>query len=151
MANGIEFNVKDIEVLRSEDGNKYTTVAIILPKGNNSKYEIEANNFSNAFFKLRINDLDGSYTYSQTVQVKSNCDRAILQIMPNPANDVIRIPGINPGDRIVVLDMPGRVEKTFTVMQPSQHFNIKSLVPGVHFIQVIRSGMIVANQNMIKY
>lgn len=35
----IEYNVKQYDIMQSTDGNDYTTIGVVLPKGQNSKYE----------------------------------------------------------------------------------------------------------------
>lgn len=91
---GTEANVKIIEVLRSDDGITFNKVASVNPKGSNSSYEIEKNNYNDAFFKLKIIDLDGHYEFSEILSCKSRCSEIGYTLMPNPAQDYVQVKGL---------------------------------------------------------
>jgi len=144
---GIEQNVKMIEVEKSVDGIVFLKDSEVLPKGSNSNYFYEAGNYSDAFFRLKIIDLDGSYQYSEILHIKSSCNKPTYQIYPNPAQDQVTIIGLDKDDRIRLTDITGRIISTYRFSQ-SNVFNIQNLSSSIYIIQVINTQ---SNKSAIKF
>jgi hypothetical protein len=147
---GIEQNVKNIEIQRSEDGNVFNKVGELSPKGSDSKYSFITTNISDAFFRLKINDFDGYYKYSNIINIKSNCNKATYQLMPNPTSNSIKITGLKDNDKVLVLDMLGKKVLIFNFSYNNNKFDIQKLVPGMYIIQIVNNGMIKSNTKLIK-
>ncbi len=136
---GIEFNVKNIEIERSEDGISYRKVAQILPKGSNSSYSFKVANISNAYFRLKVNDLDGYFEYSETKFVNSFCSDILYSIIPTSTSGEFQIKGLKKSDYLIITDMLGRNLLRFKA--PSNNkINIQSLPHGFYILQVFNSG-----------
>jgi hypothetical protein len=147
---GIEFNVKNIEIQRSEDGNVFKKVGAVNPKGSNSRYSFITANISGAFFRLKINDFDGYYEYSHILSIKSDCKNIAYQVMPNPASNLIEIISLKKDDKVFVFDLLGRKVLTFNSSQNNNKFDIQKLLPGMYILQVISDSLIKANMKIIK-
>jgi hypothetical protein len=147
---GIEFNVKNIEIERSEDGNNFIKVGSVSPKGSDSRYLFVADNTTSAFFRLKINDLDGYFEYSEIIYVKSSCNENSYSITPNPASDEIKITGLKNSDQVLILDMLGKVVMRFNA-PVNNKLNIQSISPGMYILQVFNSGIPTASLKLIKY
>jgi hypothetical protein len=133
---GIELNVRNIEVLRSVDGVIFNKVAEISPKGDNSYYAVETNNREDAYFRLRINDLDGRYEYSDIIRVKSSCNNWVYKISPNPVNSLIEIEGLQKDDRVLVKNILGQTVLIFNSPHTDNKFNLQGLASGMYFVQI---------------
>ena len=146
---GEESNVKNIELLRSEDGVEFVKVATMNPKGDNSTYSVEADNPNDAYFKLQTNDLDGNSEYSETIKVKANCNKMLYQVIPNPAASSITVTGLKKDDKANIFDMQGRLALSFKATQNNDKINIQKLTPGIYKLQIISNGMAQSNINTI--
>ena len=84
-----EINVRNFEVQRSYDGINFETIGSVPAKTNNAgnNYEFRDNSFLDGYiyYKLRMNDKDGRFSYSFIVRVfsgtKSSPD---ITVSPNP-------------------------------------------------------------------
>lgn len=147
---GIEQNIQNIEIEKSENGISFYKVIRIDPKGSNSQYSFTTDNFKNSYYKLKINDLDGSYNYSSLLYLKSSCDKISYQIIPNPASTEVEITGLKHNDQVSIIDMKGNTVKLFSSPQSSNKFNIQALSKGVYIFKIINGGSN-SSLKMIKY
>jgi hypothetical protein len=147
---GIEFNVKNIEVQRCEDGSVFNKVVELSPKGSDSEYSFITSNISDAFFRLKITDFDGYYEYSNILNIKSNCNKTTYQVIPNPTSSSMEITGLKDDDRVFVLDMLGRKVLTLNSSNNNNKFDIQKLMQGMYILQIINNNMIKYNIKIIK-
>lgn len=147
---GIESNIKNIEVQKSEDGAMFYKTGEVSPKGSNSSYSFITINLREAYFRLKIIDLDGYYEYSSILHIKSNCSNITYQAIPNPASNSIEIMGLENDDKIFVLDMLGRTVLTFNSSLNNNKFDIQKLTSGMYILQVINNSMLKSSQKIIK-
>ncbi|PWU00170.1 MAG: hypothetical protein C5B52_09265 [Bacteroidetes bacterium] len=85
-----ETNSDYFDVERSADGVHFSTVGTVNAKGNStsvSKYSLVDGNPINgvSYYRLKEVDIDGRFTYSKVVIVRSNGASARVLISPNPA------------------------------------------------------------------
>jgi hypothetical protein len=148
-ANEKEFSHFDVE--RSTDGVVYTKLARVEnlhnSAGSNYKYT-DRNAAGTSYYRLKMVDVGGSYTYSKTVIVRTNCNTAISDwtVFPNPlpqGNDVkvqlangTGIQKVN----LVITDLPGRtiMQQTYSATEGSNLFTVpaNNLVPGTYTISM---------------
>lgn len=146
----LESNVKNIEILRSENGELFEKVGDVMPKGNNSYYTIEIGNYTDAYFKLKTNDSDGHYEYSKIISLKSNCEMPGYTILPNPAISFIKVIGIKSNDQLVILDMLGRKILDLRALQTNDKFDIQQIPSGTYFLRISNDKMVKANFRFVK-
>lgn len=147
---GIELNVKNIEVLRSVNGAIFNKVAEISPKGDDSYYSLETDNREDAFFRLRINDLDGHFEYSEIIRVKSGCDNPIYKISTNPVGSSMEIEGLQKDDMVSIKNTLGQTVMTFNSPQTDNKFNLLQLASGVYFVQILNPSGLKVGLKVIK-
>ncbi len=147
---GMESGVRNIEVLRSTDGNDFKQVATVMPKGNNSNYTITTSNDEDAYYKLKINDLDGHADYSEMIRVNSNCKTNGYEITPNPVHDFLEIKGLKRNEKIFILDMTGRKVLHFNSFSNDSKVYVQKLLPGMYYLQVIDNSHSKASIKFIK-
>jgi hypothetical protein len=147
---GVEQNVKDIEIQRSENAASFTKVGKIVPKGSNSSYSFFCDNITNGYFRLKIIDFDGHYEYSNILSIKSNCNKTPYQVLPNLINNSIEIIGFKNNDKVFIVDMLGRILLIFTSSQSNNKFDIQKLTSGMYVLQVINNGMVKFSTKLIK-
>ncbi len=85
-ATGEETNMRSIELMYSEDGNKFSRLSDITPKGSNSVYTY-SNDISspgNNYYQLKMTDLDGSISYSSVLNINCGNVSDKVSVGPNP-------------------------------------------------------------------
>lgn len=147
---GLEVNVQNIEVQQSFDQTNFITVAEEIAKGSNSSYTIELTQTFDAFYRLKINDWDNTYQYSEIIYVRSICNYPLYKIYPNPAASNIFISNLRTGDQVKILDMQGRQMLNTFVYQLNNNINVSMLSIGMYILQIIHEGKIVECLKLMK-
>ncbi|MFT4016754.1 MAG: DUF3500 domain-containing protein [Agriterribacter sp.] len=137
-----ETNVDRFVIQRSVDGNNYTDINTVKAEnGADNSYTVADNDFlaeSTIYYRLKMNDLDGTYTYSKIISIKNSAVNTI-SIFPNPASTSLEIMAGNEIKRgnVRVFDTDGK-----TVIQKSGlsgkrlSIDISGLPKGVYVIIV---------------
>ena len=108
------------------------------------------------FYRIKMVDLDGKFTYSDIVAIKFDYTDAAITLFPNPAKDVIQLQ--IPSDKkesceIEIQDMLGKVVKQQTVQLNNSLFstsiNVAGLNAGVYLL-VVKHGEIKEVKKFIK-
>ena len=137
-----EINASDYTIQRSNDGTNFNDIGKVLANGNTSTTssyyftdQLNGNNQSKLFYRLKMKDEDGSYEYSSVISVSIKTN-TLYTISPNPAKDIIKIKG-NHIAEIKVLDIVGRalMQKIFTDNNDAT-LNISSLSVGAYLIRI---------------
>jgi hypothetical protein len=140
-----EINIKNYEIEYSTDGNNFNTIYTTMPKGGSSNYyaatlvpEWPSDNI--IYFRLKIINLDGTFTYSYIIKVSNNGQSAsVSSLYPNPAaNSVIIAIGNNNllNTKVVLTDMNGEILKSFIIQSPEFSLDISSYSSGMYFIKL---------------
>lgn len=146
---GIEQNVKIIDIERSEDAILFNKVGELNPKGSNSSYSFITDNSTDAFFRLKIIDLDGSHEYSEILYVKSACIKSVYTVNPNPTNSIIQVGGLIRTDWLLLSDITGRIISKFDP-QANNKYDLRKLPAGMYIVRVVNSGTIKATLKLVK-
>jgi glucose/arabinose dehydrogenase len=147
-----ESNTDRFEVERNTGDGTYTSIGIVTANGNsNSKTRYSLNDneasrlgTSRLYYRLKITDKDGSYTYSNVVVVDipgSFITR--VSIFPNPADKQTTVLISSPEEQKVtwqLVDVTGRTVITKNaVLKKGENrivIDLNSLKTGVYFLQV---------------
>jgi hypothetical protein len=112
-----EINVDHYLIEHSSDGIKFSGLDKVDATGNNQLTKnysyTDQNPFQGTtFYRLKMVDKDGAFTYSKIVAVK-NDDSKKLQIFPNPAKDILYVQasGENENAVIQIVDLTGKKVK----------------------------------------
>lgn len=152
-----EINFSHFEIECGADGEDFEYIGQAKSKGNNNdgtnEYIFEDESklvYGNAFYRLKIVDLDGSFVYSATVVIRNYFDLP-LRIHPNPVEEFLVLQhGLSDGtEQVMVVDSTGKpigigaiVENvTFTSI------DVRMCKPGLHFLVFERQG----NSQSIKF
>jgi uncharacterized protein (DUF2141 family) len=135
-----EINTKRFELEMGSDGRNFVKIASISATGSGSNnYSIidKAVYSGKVFYRLKMVDADGRFTYSQVIWI--NNERAGgVSIYPNPVTDVLNI---NIGNAKIlktnagVYDANGRLLQTILINSNQQQINVQPLAKGVHLIK----------------
>jgi hypothetical protein len=132
-----EENVAGFTLEISEDGRNYRsekTTAAHNTEGNHTyKLEIPAT-ASKLFYRLKIQDRDGSIQYSPVVAVNSTCG-ASIQIFPNPATSKLYIRNAPTGSSYVLYNASGIRVGSGAVSSGNHAIEIGHLKPGIYLLK----------------
>ena len=146
-----EINCKDFEVQRSLDGTGFSTIAIMNAKGDNASFNNQYSSTDNgisslkvAYYRLKEDAADGSYTYSGVIKVNLQGNISFRVVTaPNPFTNQInvRIQSATAQDmHISLLDLNGRTlftkQQTVSEGTCSMAFDASSITRGIYFLRV---------------
>ncbi len=141
-----EINSKSFEVEWSNDGSTYTTIAAVNAAVNST--QSKAYNYihpfpadGNNFYRLKINDQDGRFTYSPVAKIKMMLPKIIATVFPNPVTDILNLNIHSPKNERIMLQLStsdGKVvtSKTFFIMKGNNNlkWNLQAMAAGVYYI-----------------
>jgi len=116
-----EVNTKDFVVEKSSDAMGFFSIGSVAAKGSgtitNNYSFMDANPYDGiTYYRLKIFDRDGSYSYSPVLKVETK-GRSTISIYPNPATDniIVNHPKAAMGSSLQLLTADGRKVKQYTV------------------------------------
>jgi len=125
------------EVQSSSDGLSFASIESVFPEaavGNLYRFK-EDPTYTRTYYRLKQVDLDGTTAYSPIVFSKSDCDDLNRTIFPNPAQNFIALSSYQDVRSISILGADGR--SILHLDDPDQEINIRHLLPGVYFLQIM--------------
>ncbi len=154
-----EANTTHFIVERSADGRNFSPIGSVTARGNTSathdySYTDRQPSQATNFYRIKMVNSDGRFTYSKVVAVKTNGNTS-LQIFPNPANDIlyVQINGINETATLQITDAIGRKfkeEKIALNGSTSFSVDIKDLAKGVYHL-LLRSSTGMQQGKFVKH
>ena len=151
-----EVNNSYYEVQTSSDGSGFTTAGKVASKnsatGAGYSYQYNGLKIGNNFFRLKMVDIDGKFTYSPTVSVAGTGDCAArpVTVSPNPATSAINVNGLVSGDQVALLDGNGKQLALATANGTSQSFNVSMYAKGVYIVRIKSASGSSTNVKVVK-
>jgi len=165
-----EINSAYFEVERSFNSTTFKTVGLVLDgfaAGNGKTFykfkdnstELQSNKY--AYYRLKQVDKDGKYNYSTVVAIalnSSSSDVVKMTVSPNPFVEKLNVQFTtvtNGQAEIRVLNMNGQtvLSKQSTISSGSNNLevnNLGKLNSGIYIFQLIKDGVVIDNQKIIK-
>lgn len=111
-----EQNVSHFEIERSSDGSSFNTIGQVTARGNSTDKQYytftdQQPATGTNFYRLKMIDLDGTFSYSRVIAVKSDNNLFTLQLFPNPVSDVLQVQlpaSEKEAVKIMILDAAGK-------------------------------------------
>jgi hypothetical protein len=135
-----EINTKTFELERSTDGASFTKVASLQSAGTGNNMYVYNDPFTSAnkvFYRLKIIDLSGAFTYSQIIWIDADA-KTVIKIYPVPAKDVVNI-NIGKSNllntRALLYDVAGKLLKSFLIQNIQEQLDISSLSQGLYILK----------------
>lgn len=98
------------------------------------------------YYRIKQVDFDGVYSLSKTVSIwKTNEGYIAIELMPNPANDVLTITGAK-GKNYQITSSEAKVVETGFIETNAYNISIENIDNGMYFIHLISS----ENQETVK-
>lgn len=138
-----ELNSSRYEIQRSLNNIDFETVGVVTTKNSNTSiaqyysFTDNSNNLNqSSFYRLKMIDLDNSFTYSSVKVVKGSGFQAEISLFPNPAygNQTITINNISEPSSIRIFDYAGRLIQKMS--STGNSVQIKKLQKGNYFVNI---------------
>lgn len=141
-----EINTSHFDIEWSDDGLKFTKVATQQANGystSTSEYNYLHNNQSgnNNFYRLKMVDNDGRYTYSAIIKLSTQLSNRGITIFPNPVINSAQLNIQSSKNELVVFHLysaAGKwlITKTFKVLKGNNSFvwDMSAIPAGIYFI-----------------
>ena len=138
-ASEAQFNHFDIE--RSADSKFFDKIKDHTAKGTASSYQTidEKPNYGINYYRLKMVDNDGSFTYSKTIAVEWNKPSKAWTLFPNPVKDKIYLSGnedVSGEQTLDVIDIGGKLILKTTVQKARNGLIISDLPNGSYFMEM---------------
>ena len=102
------------------------------------------------YFRLKMVDIDGAFTYSPVVKIKTTASVKPVSILNNPVTDILQINIADAslsGTTAFVIDSKGAVVKQIVLQSGIQKVSVKNLADGMYYLKTSKGsvGFIVRN------
>ncbi len=149
-----ELNSSHYDVERSKDAQSWGKLDVVHAAGNSQmpiRYAItdHAPLSGMSYYRLRIVDLDGSFTFSPEVPVQMI--QNVLLCYPNPSNGAFTVSSFPDGAVIDVRDALGRLVAVDVLpgATGSAHVKLRSPTPGLYSVHVSYNAVVVTAKVLI--
>jgi len=135
-----EINTKTCELERSTDGTNYTKVASLQSAGSGNNMYVYNDPFvsaSKVFYRLKIIDLSGAFTYSQIIWIDAVL-KSTIKIYPTQASNVVNIHMGNSNllnTRALLYDVTGKLLNNILIQNMHQQVDISRLSQGLYILR----------------
>jgi autotransporter-associated beta strand protein len=136
-----EQNTKRFELERSANGGSFARIATIAAAGAGShrySHTDAATQHGTVWYRLKMIDADGKFSYSPVVIIQPNANNAIA-LFPNPAKNLVNI---QVGNRTLlnttaqVMDAKGALVQAIKLTGYNQQFNVAPLAKGMYLLKL---------------
>lgn len=161
-----EENLNQFEVTRSINGKNFEPIGAVNAIGNSNElnqYTFVDNNLSSlnassVFYQLRMIDENGEYKYSNISQVKIQNERtaSVVSVYPNPSSDYLNVTLTETFDSetfVSLMDVNGKkveLSAASNIIGGSIQFDIRELVNGIYFVNIVNNDGSVTSTKFIK-
>ncbi|MEO6830780.1 MAG: T9SS type A sorting domain-containing protein, partial [Chitinophagaceae bacterium] len=102
------------------------------------------------YYRLKMIDLDGTYTYSETITVITNCAPSAIKIFPNPVTSVVHIQGIEAGDQVKIMDALGQIVTSAVSPGNIATLDLTPYAPGVYSVLISHGAAMLKAGQVVK-
>ncbi len=139
-----EVNMRNFLLERSTDGKIFSAITSVLAenKATNNYSFIDNNAIQDiVYYRLKMNNMDGSYQYSFIINIK-NKTKASISIYPNPAINYVTVThDISTSvASLLIFNTLGKKVQTTAVASGTQQTSFtlnNNLIPGIYLLQFI--------------
>ena len=141
-----EANFRQYEVERSIDGILFNKIAIVQGQNLANYYLADKNlpDTKTVFYRLKMVDGDGKFTYSKTVSVRLDRQAANISVYPNPALNqvtIVLLETLKKAGYLKVTDIAGKelMNQKVSAAENNIKLNVNHLPSGRYFITLLNN------------
>ena len=143
-----EENTKDFILERSNDDKLFTTLNSIVAANksgvNNYNYTDDSPLTGTSYYRLKMLDNNGSYTFSKVISINSGSSTT-LSLFPNPVHSTVTVkfPTVTKGAQLSVIDVNGRRVTSYLLEEgiTQKQINTNSLAKGIYTLELESKGI----------
>ena len=143
-------NFSHFEIEKSSNGINFTTVGNVALQ-NTDQYQfadgLSINN-SNYFYRLKLVDLDGNFTYSNILRFQSKTNTG-LTILGNPVKNNLVVTGLQNSGHLAIYDIAGKMVQQKNVQSISELMEVNGLSKGLYILKYT-NGQSTETQKFVK-
>lgn len=153
-----EQNTARFEIEKSINGTSFTSIGTVQAAGNSSStknysFNDQQSLSGNNYYRLKMIDADGTFTYSKVVVVRVD-GKTTLQVFPNPAKNIIYVQatGNDKNTLVRITDGAGKIVKEQRLVlngTTSFSIDISSLPKGLYYL-TLKDASKIQQQKIIK-
>lgn len=136
-----EINLKNYEIQRSQDGITFETIGFVAAQNKITRkdyaFEDDAPLTNISFYRLKINEQDGSFSYSKVQSVQLG--KVAVSVFPNPTHDFIEIKNIESVKTLELFDQNGRLLREFSNTS-NNRLDLRDFPKGVYHLKIGTTG-----------
>ena len=133
-----EKNFSHFEIEKKGSDNNFASIAAITANNNAALQQYTFNDETpftgTSYYRLKLVDIDGNFTYSKVVSVTINNAPSFV-IYPNPANDQVQIIFSGKINSIEISDVSGKLVKRMN-SNTANRYNINDLQKGIYIVKI---------------
>jgi len=147
----MEETMKDYELQRSEQGVNYETIFTQLANNQvtNEYVYTDRPMLSEAYYRLRMNDADGQFSYSPIKRIDFESARNI-RLRPNPATDLMVLDGLTGVQQVALYDLQGQRIWTSQTNGESMIIRTSAWPAGMYYLRISGDGFTETKKLLIK-
>jgi hypothetical protein len=153
-----EQDTRNFEVQKSTDGANFQTIGTVAAAGNSSgnrsysHRDLQVNEIN--YYRLKMNDIDGAFKYSNVVVIRNNAVTQQMRILNNPFTDQIQLRFTRQAKnlRLQLFNANGALvgEKQFTNAYEANWQVPAGLSKGVYVMRAVVDGNVTTNRLLKK-
>ncbi|MNU28494.1 hypothetical protein D3C71_169320 [compost metagenome] len=135
-----EQSLRHFEVEWSADGNNFYKEGTVLAAKNSLEHTYYFNcapQLTSSYYRLRMVDEDGTYTFSNTLKIGAPCNSSQdVSIYPNPVTDKLHISNLHKGAIIKIFGITGQLILQQKAAGGNELLDLSSLASGTYQVIV---------------
>ena len=145
-----ETDFKNYQIESSTDGVSFKAIATISPLQNNTgstqkySYQDKAAQQGKTYYRLKMIDIDGSFSYSNIIPLILDCNLGSVIVYPNPVHDVLNINVTNSNDNSTnanLYDLDGRLVLAKKLISGTNLIDMKRFPGGLYLLELNNNGV----------
>jgi hypothetical protein len=141
-----EQSLDHFEVQQSNDGSVFSIVGNTIARGDGIyKFTTEIHGAGKQYYRLKMVDEDGGYTYSNIISLAVSCDKQIILVSPNPVTSQLSVNGIKAGEHVSIYSTSGQLLKQVIAADNRLYVDMSRYATGLYHV-VVRA----ANGDLLK-
>jgi endonuclease I len=145
-----ETNFRQYEIQRSTDGIVFSKIGE-LPGKNLANYSFTDYDLplvNIVYYRLKMIDIDGKFSYSKTVPIRLNNNFSNAQVYPNPTKGNLTLSlqhYLAENSKLIIVDLSGRIlmQQQVAAGQNSVDLDVSKFPVGRYFIKLVNSNEVV--------
>ncbi|MCC6287796.1 MAG: T9SS type A sorting domain-containing protein [Chitinophagaceae bacterium] len=140
-----EVNTSSFSIEHSNNGREFTSVGNVaaanMPGVHKYQFTHAGISEGDHYYRLKMADIDGSYTYSVIKLVKVSAGIS-LQAYPNPARQFVTVRGLQGDGTLELISIDGKTVYRTTTVNTSTTINLNNITNGTYIIRYIYRGQV---------